>query len=86
MGSLPFAPPCSCPPLYPRWADLDDCAADVALRHSLWVNKQSWEEATAGWLEGSLSSVDCVAMDEALQMTNKLVYKMERGLVPNKVL
>ena len=55
------------------------------LRHQLWSCRQSWSELTESWLDTRLDSIDVPFMEEQVAKYHKAVLKMERGLVPNKV-
>ena len=65
--------------------DLDDCSEDIQLRHQLWSCRQSWAALTQSWLSTRLDSIDVASMEEHVSKYHKAVLKMERGLVPNKV-
>ena len=65
--------------------ELEDCNEDVNLRNQLWASRQSWEALTSEWLDTRLDQVAPEVLEEQVQKYNKAVYKMERGLVPNKV-
>jgi hypothetical protein len=55
------------------------------LRHQLWSCRQSWSVLTESWLHTRLDSIDVPFMEEQVAKYHKAVLKMERGLVPNKV-
>ena len=82
--ALSLSPPFPLPPFY-RFQDLEDCSDDVGLRHQLWASRMAWDELTEGLLNSQFEQVDVAAMEEAVTRFNKAVFKMERGLVPNKV-
>ncbi|KAJ9522809.1 hypothetical protein QJQ45_019797 [Haematococcus lacustris] len=65
--------------------ELDDCGEDCALRHSLWASKLQWAELTQTWLHSRLDALNAAQLEDTVQRYNKAVFKMERGLMPNKV-
>ena len=48
--------------------ELDDCADDVNLRHSLWASRVSWAELTQRWLGTELEEVDGAELEETVQV------------------
>ncbi len=68
-----------------RFQDLEDCSEDVNLRHQLWASRSQWAAQTAEWLSTPLDKVAGESLEDTVQQMNKKVYKIERGLVPNKV-
>ncbi|GAX73618.1 hypothetical protein CEUSTIGMA_g1069.t1 [Chlamydomonas eustigma] len=68
-----------------NFVDLEDCSEDVNLRHQLWDSRQAWTELTEKLLKCSLSQVDVQTLEEAVARYNRAVMKMERGLIPNKI-
>ncbi|PNH01405.1 Dynein heavy chain 6, axonemal, partial [Tetrabaena socialis] len=69
-----------------RFPELEDCHEDVALRHRLWTALVEWEELTGGWLVARFEGLAPSAMEGLLSVYSRAVFKMERGLVPNKLL
>lgn len=47
--------------------ELEDTAADVALRHGLWDGIRAWEEATAGWLACRFDRLGAAALEEQVR-------------------
>eukprot|EP00198_Chlamydomonas_reinhardtii_P006936 XP_001696272.1 dynein heavy chain 3 [Chlamydomonas reinhardtii] len=68
-----------------RFPELEDCYEDVALRHRLWTSVRGWAELTQGWLGERFDLLQPGAMEEAIGSYSRAVFKMERGLVPNKI-
>ena len=65
--------------------DLGDCADEVNLKLSLWQGSAEFEALTASWNETHFESLDVAAMEETVTRFHKMVFKMERGLMPNKL-
>ncbi len=72
-------------PCCPRIPELEDCAEDVRLRHQLWTSVVAWAELTATWLGDRFEWLAPAAMEEQVGAYSRAVFKMERGLLPNKV-
>ncbi|GIL77736.1 hypothetical protein Vretifemale_7224, partial [Volvox reticuliferus] len=68
-----------------RFTELEDCHEDVALRHLLWTVVRDWAELTAVWLECPFEQLQPGTMEEQIGAVSRAVFKMERGLVPNKI-
>eukprot|EP00899_Mesostigma_viride_P007437 jgi/Mesvir1/16695/Mv15092-RA.1 len=68
-----------------KYEELDETAAEVELKLSMWQALVDWEGLTAAWVGQTLRSIDTAAMEEKVARYHKLCYKLERGLPPNKV-
>ncbi|EFJ52773.1 dynein heavy chain 3 [Volvox carteri f. nagariensis] len=68
-----------------RFTELEDCHEDVALRHLLWTVVRDWSELTASWLDFPFEQLQPGVMEEQIGSVSRAVFKMERGLVPNKI-
>ena len=85
LAWLVFTTPKPQLPLPFSFPELEDCYEDVALRHRLWTSVRGWAELTQGWLGERFDLLQPGAMEEAIGSYSRAVFKMERGLVPNKV-
>ncbi|KAG1666392.1 hypothetical protein FOA52_006501 [Chlamydomonas sp. UWO 241] len=68
-----------------NFTELEDCSEDVKLRHQLWAAQEGWGHDTSVWLASRLDETDAGGLEDAVQRYNKVVFKLEKGLVPNKV-
>ena len=64
---------------------LEAIAEEIELKHTLWQALKDWTELTAKWATERFDMVDTVYMEEKITRYTKIVSKLERGLVPNKV-
>lgn len=65
--------------------DLNDTAEEISLKLGLWTGMAEFEALTQAWTGTHFDSLDVVAMEEAVVRFHKAVFKMERGLTPNKL-
>ncbi|WIA13579.1 hypothetical protein OEZ85_007146 [Tetradesmus obliquus] len=67
---------------------VEDLAAvqdDVALKLSLWTSSAEFEDVVAGWRGCHFEALDLATMEETMARFHKSVFKMEKGLPPNKL-
>ncbi|GFR44385.1 hypothetical protein Agub_g5605 [Astrephomene gubernaculifera] len=65
--------------------DLGDTADEVNLKLNLWLGRAEWESITDIWCVTHFDSLDMTTLEDTTQRFHKMVYKMERGLPPNKL-
>ncbi|EFJ52606.1 dynein heavy chain 7 [Volvox carteri f. nagariensis] len=65
--------------------DLTDTADEVNLKLNLWLGRSEWESITDIWCATHFESLDMQVLEETTNKFHKMVYKMERGLPPNKL-
>eukprot|EP00878_Enallax_costatus_P024947 GHUV01026655.1.p1 GENE.GHUV01026655.1~~GHUV01026655.1.p1 ORF type:complete len:285 (+),score=109.46 GHUV01026655.1:1668-2522(+) len=65
--------------------DLSVVQEDVALKMSLWSSSAEFESVTAAWKASHFESLDLAGMEDTVARFHKSVFRMERGLPPNKL-
>ncbi|KAG2448089.1 hypothetical protein HYH02_007114 [Chlamydomonas schloesseri] len=65
--------------------DLGDTADEVNLKLNLWLGRAEWEAITDIWCATHFDSLDMTVLEDTTVRFHKMVYKMERGLPPNKL-
>lgn len=65
--------------------ELNETSEEVQLKLNLWIGGHDFEEITRGWREEHFGSLDIGKLEETINAYNKMVFRMERGLPPNKV-
>ncbi len=65
--------------------DLGDTSDEVNLKLSLWLGTAEFETLTETWTSTVFEQLDVAGMEEIVTRFHKSVFKMERGLPPNKL-
>ncbi|KAG1670781.1 hypothetical protein FOA52_014009, partial [Chlamydomonas sp. UWO 241] len=65
--------------------EMNDVADEVALKLQLWTGRADFDSTTSTWAATLFDELDVAGMEEMVARTHKGVVKMERGLVPNKL-
>lgn len=65
--------------------ELNETSEEVQLKLNLWIGGHEFEDVTRGWREEHFGSLQIQKLEETINMYNKMVFRMERGLPPNKV-
>lgn len=65
--------------------DLPAVQEDVALKLSLWTSSAEFEDIVTAWRGSHFEALDLTGMEETMARFHKNVYKMEKGLPPNKL-
>lgn len=68
-----------------RLDDLADTAEEATLKYNLWAGADEFHRVTEKWRTMPFDSINYALMEEAMNGYNKMVFKMERGLTPNKL-
>eukprot|EP00898_Chlorokybus_atmophyticus_P006606 jgi/Chlat1/6947/Chrsp52S06617 len=68
-----------------RYDELQEVADDVELKLALWQALKDWAKLTQDWSSQPFQDLNAQEMEEKVQRYSKLVFKLERGLPPNKV-
>lgn len=65
--------------------ELQETCEEVQLKLDLWIGGHKFEDITEKWKAEHFADLEMQAVDETMTKYHKMVFKMERGLPPNKV-
>ncbi|MEW5314024.1 MAG: hypothetical protein WDW38_005552 [Sanguina aurantia] len=65
--------------------ELFNTAEEITLKLSLWQGMAEFEGLVEAWTDTQFDGLDTAHMEESLARFHKAVFKMERGLPPNKL-
>lgn len=65
--------------------ELHETCEEVQLKMDLWIGGHKFEDITDKWKAEHFADLEMQVVDETMTKYHKMVFKMERGLPPNKV-
>eukprot|EP00873_Tetraselmis_striata_P045243 jgi/Tetstr1/465507/TSEL_010176.t1 len=68
-----------------RTEELDDLIEEVNLKSNLWQGSMDWDALVGGWQAQHFDSLRVEEMEETTARYHKMVFKIERGLPPNRL-
>ena len=67
------------------FAELQDCADEVSLKHTLWSSLDAWTSYTEKMAEQPFSCLDVAALEATVSQYTRTAQRMEKGLPLNRV-
>ena len=68
------------------FTSLEEVAEFVQLEHLLWNSQVQWVSIAEGWKKTTLQELNLSTVDDVVATYNRTIAKLDRDLMPNKVI